>query len=225
MLAVSTPWYASSMGRQSKNANTAYHHGNLSETLLQVGVDLIVEEGTVGLSLREVSRRAGVSTAAPYRHFKSREAMLAAIATEGYRMRTEATRIALRPHADDPLARVQEAGVAFVLFAHNNPAYYAAMSCAELRDTNKHPALAEAAAESMGILLEAIRASRNDGLVANADDRELAAVAWASVHGLSSLISTGQLASLGYDLKNVEKVARRITRTMLSSITSAVSQA
>jgi len=195
-----------------------YHHGNLPEALRRAAIDL-AREGKLGsLSLRAVARQAGVSAAAPYRHFASREALLAAIAAEGYRMRTAATHAALLSLAGRPLEQFLEAGVQYVIFAHEHPGHYAIMSAPEIADTSGYPMLHEASVESSSILMQSIRNCQAAGLLAQADAHDIAAAAWASVHGLAALISSGQLATLGFDLDSPEAVARRVTRILVSNL-------
>ena len=186
----------------------------------RAALDEVAEGDLASLSLRRVAKRAGVSPTAPYRHFKSRDALLAAVAADGFRERTRLTREAIHSLADRPLERFLEAGVRYVLFAHEHPAYYAIMTAPELIDTMPYPELAEAAAESGAILMSAIRDSQHAGLLQEGDPRDIAAAAWASVHGLASLISTGQLKTLGYELDDVEALARRITGTLVRQISA-----
>jgi AcrR family transcriptional regulator len=206
------------VGRAKSKGDRSYHHGNLSEALVKAALQLIEADELGKLSLRAVARHAGVSAAAPYRHFESREALLAAIATQGLRMRTEAMQSALAVCGDDPMARLLEVGVAFVLFAHEHPAHYAVMTSPELIDDSDYPELAAAGAESMGILMQAIRDGQQAGGIAAGEVRELAAAAWASVHGLASLLATGQLRHLRFDDEDVEDLTRRITGAMLGAM-------
>src|SRR5690349_9700618 len=88
-----------------------YHHGNLRPALLRAAGKMLEKQGPAGVSLREASRRAGVSHAAPYRHFADREALLAELAAEGFEMLAEA----LRGHAG------RDMGEAYVRFALEHP--------------------------------------------------------------------------------------------------------
>lgn len=206
------------MAKTKGKEQRSYHHGNLSETLVTSALEIIGSEGLGSLSLRGLARHAGVSPAAPYRHFPSREALLAAIAVQGLRMRNEAMQIALESAGRDPMARLLEVGVAFVLFAHEHASHYAVMSSSELIEGSKDPELAESSAESMGILLQAMRDAQEAGVVASGDLHVLAAGAWASVHGLASLMANGQLKPLRIAHESVEELARRITAAMLGSM-------
>ena len=206
------------MSKVQSNGRASYHHGNLSEALVNAAIELIVVGDLNKLSLRAVARRAGVSPAAPYRHFESREALLAAIATQGYHLRTKAMLEALAPLEGKPMARLLEVGVAFVLFAHKHPAHYAVMTSPELADNSDYPKLAAAAVESMSLLMQGIRDSQAAGGLHEGDVHELATAAWASVHGLASLIAGGQIQQMGFDGEDIEDLSRRITRAMIGSM-------
>src|ERR1700733_1843655 len=103
-----------------------YHHGNLRETLLQGAVCVIAEVGPSAFTLREVARRAGVSHNAPYRHFRDKDALLAAVATEGFLELTRSMREAgeRQPRALDKL---KQSGLAYVAFALRRPEHFTVM--------------------------------------------------------------------------------------------------
>ena len=94
----------------------AYHHGNLRRALIDAGLALIDREGATALSLRAVAQRVGVSAAAPYRHFPSREALLAAVAEEGFRLLGKELQHAIDAESD-PARRLAESGLAYVQYA------------------------------------------------------------------------------------------------------------
>ena len=206
------------MGERIAKADGAYHHGNLRKALVDAALELIASGDPGELSLRAAARRAGVSTAAPYRHFDSREALLAAVAEEGFRGLSAAIRGATAAHRHDPIAKFREAGVGYVLFAHANPSHYAVMFSPDLFDKSAYPDLAASAADSMNLLMEAIADCQRAGLIAAGDPREIALAAWSSVHGLASLISAGQVNVLDFDESGVEGVARRVATSLLSGL-------
>ncbi len=146
-----------------------YHHGDLRPALLAAAEALLVAGGPAGLSLRAVARAAGVSHNAPYRHFASREALLAALAAEGFGRLGAALRQA---------GGLAGQGRAYLAFAAEHPALYRLMFGAELQGTS-HPALREAAAGAFAALA---------GVAA---DRSTALAAWALVHGLAGLRADG----------------------------------
>src|SRR6187401_2073273 len=105
----------------------AYHHGNLREALIQAARELIKEKGPAGFTFADAARSAGVSPAAPYRHFRDRDALLADVALLGFqRLETELASAwdSGRPH---PMAAFDRLGRAYLAFARREPAFYAAM--------------------------------------------------------------------------------------------------
>jgi AcrR family transcriptional regulator len=192
----------------------SYHHGNLRRALIDAGLELIEKEGATALSLRAVARRVGVSTAAPYRHFPSREALLAAVAEEGYRLLGEEIRRAIAAH-DNPARRLGESGIAYVLFAVAHPSRYGVMFSPELADRTAHPSLEAAAEDTQRLLLGAVRDYQEAGWMGSRDPGELALSAWSSVHGLASLITGGHIRVGGSDPPRIEEIARAVVRSLV----------
>lgn len=192
----------------------AYHHGNLRRALIDAGLELIQRKGATALSLREVARRAGVSAAAPYRHFASREALLAAVAEEGFRLQGEDLRAAMAPH-EGPARRLGELGIAYVRFAAAHPSHFNVMFSPELADRTAHPSLKAATDHNSRMLLDAVRAYQEAGWMSARDPRELALSAWSSVHGLASLITAGHVRIEGSDPARVEAIARAVVRSLV----------
>lgn len=159
-----------------------YHHGDLRAALLDAAVILLAEHGVSGLTLRDCARRAGVSHAAPYRHFASKEALLAAIATQGFGWLHQAGLAAMTPHVD-PVARLDAYGHAYVRFALAHPHHFRLMFTSECHDSGPTPQ--EQSQDNAYVLLrEAATAVSPAG-----SDRDLAAVAyWSRPHGLALLL-------------------------------------
>ena len=113
--------------RQRGSGRARYHHGNLREALIEAALGLIGESGPGGFSFAEVARAAGVSPAAPYRHFRDRNALLAEIARRGFERFTAALDAAWDHGKPDPVTAIENCGKAYLGFAHREPASYAAM--------------------------------------------------------------------------------------------------
>ena len=108
-----------------------YHHGNLRESLVQASLEVIAEQGPEGFTLRDIARRLGVAPSAPYRHFADKEEVLSAVAAEcGERL--GAAMDAATSGCEDPIERFRLAGLAYVRFAVENPAYFKVMSHAHI---------------------------------------------------------------------------------------------
>lgn len=114
-------------GRQRGFGRDSYHHGNLREALIETALRLIAERGPAGFAFAELAREAGVSPAAPYRHFRDRNALLAEIARRGFeRFEAELAR-AWNQGRPDPVTAIKNCGKAYLEFARREPASYAAM--------------------------------------------------------------------------------------------------
>jgi len=162
-----------------------YHHTDLRETLLGAAIDLIAEVGPAGFTLREVARRAGVSHNAPYRHFRDKDALLAAVAAQGFRELTQAMRTAAGPGAT-ALDRLHQVGLAYVSFALRRPEHFAVMFDAP-RPTAVDPELAETGSLAFGTLVDCIEACQREAALPPGDTLARALVAWSLVHGIAKL--------------------------------------
>ena len=110
-----------------RRAERAYHHGNLREALIQAARELIKEKGPAGFTFADAARSAGVSAAAPYRHFRDREALLADVAREGFQRFEAMLSTGWAGGKPDALTAFNNIGRAYLAFARAEPAYYAAM--------------------------------------------------------------------------------------------------
>jgi AcrR family transcriptional regulator len=153
-----------------------YHHGDLRRALIAEGTAMLAESGPAALSLREIARRLGVSHNAPYRHFATRDSLLAAISVAGYEALAERTGAA----SDGMIAQ----GLSYVAFALEHPAVFRLMF-SDLVDHAAFPELAAAANTSLD------RASRAIG-AAYGGEPEAIMAAWSLVHGLAQLLLDGQ---------------------------------
>lgn len=131
-----------------------YHHGNLREALVEAALRLIAEKGAAGFTVAEAARLAGVSPAAPYRHFRSAEELLAEIAVRGFDRLHLALRRAWNGGAPDPIRAFEAMGRAYLTFARDEPAFYAAMFEARL-GPDTHPDLQAAGDRAFAALREA----------------------------------------------------------------------
>ncbi|MGI5430291.1 TetR/AcrR family transcriptional regulator [Streptomyces sp. CA-179760] len=167
-----------------------YHHGDLRRALTDAALDLIGERGPKGFTLTEVARRAGVSTAAPYRHFTDKADLLATVAELGFQRLHDALRTA--PDGHDSRDRLIELGRAYLRWALEHPSFYLVMFGSEVKGAD-HPGLDRAFEAAFGTLLEAVDAARSDGTLQNRDANAMAGSLWALVHGVASLDIGGDL--------------------------------
>jgi len=179
-----------------KKTSTPYHHGNLRQALLEIAVELIRERGADALTIREVARRAGVTHTAPYRHFKDKASLLAAVAREGFEMMVQETKEQFLRTTQDALARLKVCGIAYIEFAIHNPARYRVMFGTG-RPHGKNSALRKASEASFGLLLECIKECQKEGTVRPGEPMEMALAAWSIVHGFSMLFIDNQIREKG----------------------------
>ncbi|HKD77897.1 MAG TPA: TetR/AcrR family transcriptional regulator [Ktedonobacterales bacterium] len=165
-----------------------YHHGDLWRALVQAGIEILHEEGVHALTLRAVARRAGVSHAAPYRHFADKDELLSAIAEDGYQRLIAGLEDVLSHDYDDAGTLLQVAGRRYVHFILDNPDHVRVMFSGLLGDYEKYPGLENAANQAFALLMEMIaRCQRIGGLIPG-DPAQQGLAAWSMVHGLASLL-------------------------------------
>jgi AcrR family transcriptional regulator len=191
--------------RPAKPRRHSYHHGDLKQALTSAALSLVAEKGPKGFTLTEAARRAGVSAAAPYRHFADKAELLAAVAEQGFR-ELHADLVAAADRASDPKDRVIELGRTYVRWAVTHPDYYQVMFGTESLKA-EHPGLAVAAEQAFGDLLDAITTCQQAGAVRIDDPLEIAAPLWSLVHGLASLGIGGDLRAVGIHRPPEEMVA------------------
>jgi AcrR family transcriptional regulator len=166
----------------------AYHHGDLKDALKKAALRLVRQKGPEGFSLNEASRQAGVTVAAPYRHFEDKNALLAEIACDGCELMVHELNEAAAS-VSGTKAKMLEAGMAYLRFASVHADYFAVIFNSGL-DKSKYPELERAAGEAFGVILGlSQQAERTAGL---AMLRALSA--WALVHGLATLAADGALS-------------------------------
>jgi AcrR family transcriptional regulator len=191
-----------------------YHHGDLPRALLNAALRIVETQGTEALTLRAAARSAGVSQAAPYRHFTNKEAILAAVAEEGFRSLMTTIRQATAA-GDGPLGRLRGVGIGYVTFATSHPSHFRVMFGREMADRSASLGLRRLATETFNLLVDAISDCQRAGLVrAEEPAADLALIAWSSVHGLSALLVEGVLD------RPAHEVAETVTRDLFLGLGS-----
>jgi AcrR family transcriptional regulator len=189
------------------NAKTErYHHGDLKNALIEAAIDILAEEGVHDLSLRKVAARAGVSHAAPYAHFVDKQALIAAVSTEGYHRLDRRIRTARNTHTDDPLRMFIEAGWAYVRFAQEDPAYFKITLSGVVEKEEEYPSLVEATANAYQMFREIITKCKQAGILRDDPTDLLATGIWGSIHGLVMLVLDGQISHLVLDQFSLRRI-------------------
>ena len=171
-----------------------YHHGNLKEALVRAALELIAEKGPWGFTFADTARWAGVSPAAPYRHFRGRDELLADVGRRGFEQFAAALTKAWDDGRPDPFAAFDRLGRAYLAFARNEPAYYSAMFEAGV-PVETSPDLRQAGKGAFAVLRAA-----SERLIAQISPKNrppalmMALHVWALAHGVASLFGRGDAA-------------------------------
>ncbi len=196
-----------------------YHHGDLRRALLDAALAVLTEADARALTLREVARRAGVTHAAPYRHFTDKEALLAAVAEEGFRTLTEVMREEMERAGSDEVERLEALGVGYVRFALAHPAHFEVMFGPELPWREEPCALQDAADNTFGLLLASVQAGQAAGKLRGDQPLPFALLCWCTVHGLATLLVHGNFKHVEDQLPaSPEALARQMTRDLTRGI-------
>src|ERR1700712_5402348 len=181
--------------KESRRAERGYHHGNLKEALLQAALGLIAEKGAAGFTFADAARMAGVSPAAPYRHFRDRDELLSSIAQRGFEMFESALNAAWEDGRPDTVTAFERVGKAYLKFAREEPAFYSAMFESGL-PVDLNPALQAAGERAFGIIraaAEPLAALAPPG-VPRPPALMMALHIWSMSHGVASLFGRGDAA-------------------------------
>jgi len=180
--------------RWGKRSTRGYHHGNLKEALVRAALELIAEKGPAGFTFADAARFAGVSPAAPYRHFRDRDALLADVAQRGFVLFSAALAKAWDEGRPDVMTAFDRLGKAYLAFAKGEPAYYSAMFEAGV-SLDSDPQLREASESAFAVLRAAA-----ETLVAMMPPQGrppalmVALHVWSMTHGIASLFGRGDAA-------------------------------
>ncbi len=170
------------------SARDSYHHGNLREALMEAARRLIEERGLAGFAFAELARAAGVSPAAPYRHFRDRGALVAELARRGFGRLREDLLAAWNEGRPDPAAAIERCGRAYLQFARRDPAAYAAMFDSVPGETD--PALRAAADGAFNVVRTAADAACAAAPPAARPPALMVALhVWTLCHGAASLFT------------------------------------
>ena len=174
-------------------AKAGYHHGDLKTQLVEAVRQLLEEKGPEGFSIAEASRLAGVSTAAPYKHFKDRPAILKAVALDGLARLEADMRASIVDLPKGSLARINAIGHAYIDFARNGPGVFR-LAFGLTEGHNDDPDLMEQGQACFAILLTAVA----DVLKLAPDAPEVgfrAYMLWSFVHGHCFLVIDEKLST------------------------------
>lgn len=181
-----------------KPATRGYHHGDLRNACMRCALALLEEGGLESVTLRAVAERAGVSRSAPYRHFPTKRALLAAAAAAGFRGLHTAITEARDNAGDDPRARLMAGCAAYARFGTAHPHLYRLMFAGDFdegplfdnrpaAEDAEFPELIEAGNETYDLLVEELTEAQQQGVLRPREPRTQALAVWSMMHGVMSL--------------------------------------
>ena len=173
-----------------------YHHGDLHNALIEAGTAILAEEGVAALDLRKVARRAGVSHAAPYRHFADKQALLVAIAEEGFRQLNQQIAAALASAGDTPREQLLHVARAYITFAVGAPAHLREMFSGLSIDRTAYPSLYTVSKASFWQITEIVQRGQQRGEIVVGDPTQLTLVLWSMIHGFAMLLIEQQIPDI-----------------------------
>ncbi len=186
---------------------------DVREACLRKAAEIIATDGVDHLSLREVSRRLEISHQAPYKHFPSREAILAEVIGRAFDDFTQflKARIEGVPVEEE----LPVLGMAYLEYAERNSLQYRLMCDTPMPDLERHPGLGEKATAAFDLLLNAVRRARGEELPEQT--RAMALFAWSTVHGLASITANGAMPAIGLANESDQSVAVRLVMEQICS--------
>lgn len=180
------------MQKSAKKSDT-YHHGDLRRALTEAAYEVLKEAGVSGLSLRAVTRRAGVSHASAYHHFDDKTGLMAAVAVAGFEDLANVTE-AVHGRGDvSALERFKRLAQVYVAFAVENPHVFRLMFLPELRSDSVRTEVEQAGRADYAKIVSLVAQLQDEGRVAAGDPEAVAISAWGLMHGLATLMIDGPL--------------------------------
>ncbi len=180
--------------KEDREGPRGYHHGNLKEALLRAALELIAQKGPAGFTFAEAARWAGVSPAAPYRHFRDRDELLASVALRGFEKFEAVLARAWDDGRPEVFVALDRLGKAYLAFVRTEPAYYSAMFEAGI-PLATNPELREAGERAFAVLRGAAeKLCVQIPLRTRPPALMVALHIWAMSHGVASLFGRGDAA-------------------------------
>ncbi len=204
----------------------SYHHGDLKNALIKAGADVLSKEGVSALSLRKVAQKAGVSHAAPYAHFADKQALIAAISTEGYQKLYEQIAQVAAQYRAEPLRRFVEASWAYVQFALDEPDKFKVTLSGMIEKEQDYPAFVETAKQTFSLVVEIVAQCQQAGILRHGAPDLTAVGVWALIHGFVTLLLENQISHTVLDRFSAREMfiftLNQITLVELDAITFAL---
>jgi AcrR family transcriptional regulator len=204
--------------KPAAQASKRYHHGDLRNTLIQAGQEILAQEGIAGLDLRKVARAAGVSHAAPYRHFADKQALLAAIAEHGFYQLAQAMDTAIEQARATAVDQLEQLAHAYVRFALDHPAHMREMFSGLTVERAAYPQLHAAAKQAFQRVVQVIERGQAQREIGSGAPADLSMVTWAQIHGIAMLLIEDQLPGVKGDEQAIARLIAHCIRTLYAGL-------
>ncbi|MGE0616837.1 MAG: TetR/AcrR family transcriptional regulator [Bacteriovoracia bacterium] len=197
----------------------AYHHGDLRNTLMAAAVQLMNERQSVNFGIKDICDVAGVVPAAAYRHFSSKNAILAEIAGEGFVKFHASLASASAKPANQPLRRLSALFSAYVEFALAHPILYQIMFQYDVGNFLEFPHVLMSAQKGFNVLNDLVKECAEAGLLRDRQVNEISMSLWSASHGLSVLLMGGRLqTTCGFSPADAKAAATRVSRDLIQGL-------
>lgn len=196
----------------------SYHHGDLKNALIKAGTEILAQEGVGELSLRKVAQKAGVSHTAPYAHFADKQALIAAISTESFRMLHEQVLTIMQTYVTDPAQQLVETAWTYVQFALHDPDQFKIMFSSVLEKEKDYPEFVQMSQSNFQQVVVVILSCQQAGILRPGSPELMAVAVWGAVHGLIDLLLEGQIPHTVLDQFSVREILL-FTLNQLSLVT------
>lgn len=177
----------------NKKKKNSYHHGDLKNALIAAGADVLAREGVGAASLRRVAQKAGVSHAAPYAHFADKQALIAAISSEGLRRLYEALSECALKFAKQPARLLVESAWVYVQFALTSPDQFKVSMSGIIEKEKDYPEFVELSQRTFQLLVSITATCQEGGVLRSGSPELMAISSWGAVHGLVTLLLEQQI--------------------------------
>jgi AcrR family transcriptional regulator len=184
----------------------SYHHGDLKNALIQAGIEVLAQDGIGALSLRSVARKAGVSHSAPYAHFSDKQALIAAISTEGFQRLYNQMKAATQSLKDDPRKQIVACAHTYLQFAVQEKDTFNIMFSGILEKEKEYPDFVQISKKTSVLLVEIVSACQSAGIFPAGKSELLAVAIWGQVHGIVSLALENQISHTVLEQYKLEEI-------------------
>jgi AcrR family transcriptional regulator len=205
------------MPKNEPPVRASYRHGNLREALIEAAIQLVEEVGPENVSVREAAKRAGVSPGAPFRHFANKTALMTAVAEQAMSLfRAEVVKAVEAVASNDPLARFEAIGSAYLHWAIHNPTHFKIISTRSLIDWGSSESLRTDNRLVRSLMEQAITDAEKQGKLRSPNIAQTHIAGRAIVYGLGRMYIDGHFAQWAPDGETAENTAQDVLKEFVS---------